>query len=222
MHKMSLMQTNVVSFLICYQTKHSPSREINVMASHKKPRLKNVKSLPCVYKTNMSSWMKCKILDLFGQKNSFHGPVQHTLKNVHVEFLPTNTTSVIQPLNQGIIETVKQHLVSRLTTKTVYSVALLDAIHADRIMGFHEPRNNCKLFWEGRFQHRQKNCLKAWEDNLLPCQVQEIENLCKSNDAPKPVTCSEAMQHLEAYSPYLSSVPDVPENIMKNLKELKY
>ncbi|KAJ8873046.1 hypothetical protein PR048_026662 [Dryococelus australis] len=83
------------------------------------------------------------------------------------------------------------------------------------------------------------------EDYLPPCEAQDIENLCKSNenssmeqigqpcdanendseheeqDAPKPVTCSEAMQHLEAYSRYLSSVPDIPEDIMKNLWELE-
>ncbi|KAJ8895901.1 hypothetical protein PR048_001241 [Dryococelus australis] len=41
------------------------------------------------------------------------------------------------------------------------------------------------------------------------------------DDALKPVTCSDAMQHLDVYFRYLSSVPDVPENIMKNLWDLE-
>ncbi|KAJ8866807.1 hypothetical protein PR048_032668 [Dryococelus australis] len=165
-----------------------------------------------------------------------------------------------------------------MTTKTVYSVSLLDSIHM------------LAVSWDLLSQETIANCfVKAgfstvpeelpvvsldtveesdtiWaevkerlgvtstfndyvkeDDDLPPCEVQEIENLCKSSenssmeqlgqpcdanendsehneddDALKPVTCSEAMQHLEAYCRYLSSVPDVPENIMTNLWDLEF
>ncbi|KAJ8884222.1 hypothetical protein PR048_016079 [Dryococelus australis] len=201
------------------------------------------------------------------------------------EFLPANSTSVLQPLDQGIIQTVEHmygkplvsRLLQRMTTKTVYSVSLLDAIHM------------LATSWDSLSQETIANCFRKagistvpedlpvvsldtveesdsiWaevkerlgitstfndyvkeDDNLPPCEVQEIENFCKSsedssmeqlgqpcdanendcehneeNDALKPVTCSEAMQHLEAYSCSLSNVPDVPENIMKILWELE-
>ncbi|KAJ8888560.1 hypothetical protein PR048_008051 [Dryococelus australis] len=164
-----------------------------------------------------------------------------------------------------------------MTTKTVYSVSMLDAIHmlaASWYSPSQETIANC--FGKADFSTVSEDLPvvsldtveesdSIWaevkerlgvtstfndyvkeDDNLPPCEVQEIENLCKSSenssmeqlgqpcdanendsehdeedDALKSVTCSEAMQHLEAYSRYLSSVPDVPENIMKNPWELE-
>ncbi|KAJ8889817.1 hypothetical protein PR048_009321, partial [Dryococelus australis] len=136
--------------------------------SQKRRCLKNVKSLPCVYKSNMSSWMTCKVFSEF------------------------------------LFGTVPEEL----------PVVSLDTVEEN--------------------------------DNLLPFEVQESENLCKSSknssmeqlgqpcdanendsehdeedNAPKQVTFSEAMQYFEAYFRYLSSVPDVPENMMKNLWEFE-
>ena len=87
---------------------------------------------------------KRKIL-LFAGNAPCHG-VQHLpcLTNVQVEFLPPNTTSAIQPLDQGIIRAMKLHyrknLLSSLIAKLesdlqrplsdfVKSITVLDALH---------------------------------------------------------------------------------------------
>jgi hypothetical protein len=68
-------------------------------------------------------------------------------------------------------------------------------------------------------------------DNLLPCAVQKIDNLCTEdkNRAPddeaavcKPIPKgSEAMQCSDTYRHFLSGIPDVPESIVTNLREVE-
>ncbi|KAJ8892106.1 hypothetical protein PR048_004686 [Dryococelus australis] len=241
------------------------------------PFLQNsVAAQPCQEKLKTSKYSKLEeiLLEWFQQKPVLKIPIHDpcaaypkdldTLKNMHVEFLLANSTSVLQPLDPGIIRTVKHmyrkcpvsRLLQRMTTKTVYSVSLLDAIYMlaaswdslsqetmQTVLGRQVTgpcQKNCLLGVTSTFNDYVKE-----DEDLLPCEVQEIENLCKSSenssmeqlgqpcdanendnehdeedDTPKPVTCLEAMQHLEVYSRYLSNVPDVPESIMKNLWEL--
>ncbi|KAJ8896459.1 hypothetical protein PR048_001803 [Dryococelus australis] len=144
-----------------------------------------------------------------------------TLKNVHVEFLPANSTSVLQPLDPGIIRTVKHmygkrlvsRLLQRMTTKTFYSVSLLDTIHmlaASWDSLSQETIVNCfgkagfstvpeelpvvsldtveesdSIWVEVKDRLGVTSTLNDYvkEDNdLPPCEVQEIENLCKSSE----------------------------------------
>jgi hypothetical protein len=68
------------------------------------------------------------------------------------------------------------------------------------------------------------------DDNLLPCAVQELDNLCiedkntQTDDneeeeeaaAYSPIPkCSQAMQCLDTYRNFLSGIPDVPESIVR-------
>jgi hypothetical protein len=68
------------------------------------------------------------------------------------------------------------------------------------------------------------------DDNLLPCAVQEIDDLCTEDKnteiddeeeeaaAFKPVpVCSEAMKCLDTYHNFLSSIPSITEYIIRNL-----
>lgn len=122
-----------------------------------KPRcFKNVKTLPTTYVANKKSWMtsslfkdyltsldksmkiqKKKIL-LFIDQCPAHPPICN-LENVKVLFFPANCTSVLQPLDLGIIRTVKvnyRKLLMRKITESLdenaekrYKANVLDALY---------------------------------------------------------------------------------------------
>ncbi|KAF7670567.1 Tigger transposable element-derived protein 6, partial [Cucumispora dikerogammari] len=96
----------------------------------KNPRcLKGVKSLPIVYHSNSSSWMTSKIFNnwlsslntnqlkkkqkiaLLIDNASCHNVFTETnLTHIDIFFLPPNTNSILQPLDQGIIHSFKSFL----------------------------------------------------------------------------------------------------------------
>lgn len=97
-----------------------------VIGKSKRPRcFKSVKNLPLDYVSNSKAWMtktlfedwlkkvdkimkiKEKKIVLFIDNCSAHTDLQ-TLENVKVIFLPANTTSKLQALDQGIIHTFKR------------------------------------------------------------------------------------------------------------------
>ncbi|KAJ8896361.1 hypothetical protein PR048_001705 [Dryococelus australis] len=185
-----------------------------VTGKSEKPHIKDVKSLPCVYKSNRSSWMTCKFFPTHPKNFS-------TLKNVHVEFLPANSTSVLHHSTraQSELDSLSQETIVNCFGKVGFgtvseelSVVSLDTVEeSDSIWAEVKERL-------GEIENLRKYSENAsMEEHGQPCDANE--NVSEHEDAPKPVTCSEATPHLEAYSCYLSSVPDVPENIMKNLWE---
>ncbi|XP_023237227.1 tigger transposable element-derived protein 4-like [Centruroides sculpturatus] len=126
-----------------------------VIGKFRQPRCFNgVKSLPVIYKANSKSWMTSKIWEeilhkydsqFVKQKRNVafvvdncpaHGYVEG-LQAINVFFLPPNATSVVQPLNQGIIHSFKRHYRKKLILNLIHAVesekstdiSLLDAIH---------------------------------------------------------------------------------------------
>ncbi len=132
-----------------------------LIGKSKKPRcFKRISAeqLPLVYRANKSSWMTTflytewlhwfdrkmngrKVL-LFVDNAPTHGKIQ--LKNVTVKYFPANTTSVCQPMDQGIIQTLKlkyrkrqlQHVVDQIESQPGKSgneilkdISILDAAY---------------------------------------------------------------------------------------------
>ena len=96
-----------------------------IIGKSKKPRcFAGVKSLPVEYTANRKAWMTNEIFSawllkidrqmtragrkilLFVDNCSAHSPTP-PLKSVRVEYLPPNTTSVLQPLDLGVIQNFK-------------------------------------------------------------------------------------------------------------------
>ena len=110
-------------------------------------RFKHIKNLPCKYKSQYKSWMESQkswpnILN--GRKKNCTAycncpahPSVSDLTNVQLVFLLPNTTSVLQPMDQSIIRSLKAHYRGRFgrrlckaldKTKTLPKISILQAM----------------------------------------------------------------------------------------------
>ena len=103
-----------------------------VIWKSKNPRcFKNVKHLPCEYKSQKKSWMNSEIFEEWVRKlnqnfraddrkialiidNCPAHPSFSNLTNVQIVFLTPNTTSILQPMDQGVIRSLKAHYRGRV------------------------------------------------------------------------------------------------------------
>ncbi|XP_030047942.1 tigger transposable element-derived protein 4-like [Microcaecilia unicolor] len=156
-----------LTILLCCNMDGGEKLEPLVIGKSKQPRcFKNVKRLPVSYRANANSWMtgdlwkqwlkdlntrmraqKRPILLLCDNSAAHSAPAR--LSHVKLVFLPPNTTSLIQPLDQGIIANFKAHyralLLRRLmglmdgqtgdnkcAIELARSLSLLDSLHLQK------------------------------------------------------------------------------------------
>lgn len=131
-----------------------------VIGKSKAPRcFKKVKNLPVDYTSNKNAWMTASIFEnylrewdskLQNQKKKIALILDNctahpnlTFKNIQLFFLPPNTTSIIQPLDQGIIKTFKTYYRTDMrktiidlidygkgtSSEIAKKISLLDALH---------------------------------------------------------------------------------------------
>lgn len=129
--------------------------------------------------------MACYCLKLTVPCGLLH--MKRTVKSMRLAYFPPNTTSHLQPLDQGIINSLKVHYRSRMLVKvvsemenangfsSVSSVNLLDAIHlisyAWNILVLKETVVNC--FRKAGFQKQSQCEMEPVEDDISAL----IENL---------------------------------------------
>jgi hypothetical protein len=116
------MSNERVTVLVCANLDGSEKRKLLVMGKSKHPRcFKNIKHLPVKYTHNRKAWMtsdifiseirqwdnELKIRTIVLMDNSTAHPKMNNVKNIKLVFLPPNTTSMLQPLDQGIINNLK-------------------------------------------------------------------------------------------------------------------
>ena len=114
----------------------------------------HIQNLPCKYKSQKKSWMDSQIFEEWLRKldrtfrmerrkipllidNSPAHPAVSDLKNVHLVFLPPNTTSLLQLMDQGVIKSLKVHYLGRVVrrlcraldkTKTLSKTSILQTM----------------------------------------------------------------------------------------------
>ena len=111
-----------------------------VIGKYANPRcLKRARATPLPYFSSRNAWMTAaiweNILDQLNHKMALHGrkivllvdnaTVHRSTKdysNLKVVFLPKNTTSLIQPLDQGVIRTMKSYYRTQLVRKIMAAI----------------------------------------------------------------------------------------------------
>ena len=121
--------------LVCANMTGTEKMPLLVLGRSKNPRcFKHVKSLPVTYRANKKAWMTGALFtewmktvdDLYTQKKGkivlivdncpAHPKIKH-LKAITLVFLPPNTTSVLHPMDQGVIRSLKVQYRKRVVVK---------------------------------------------------------------------------------------------------------
>jgi len=155
-----------------------------VIGKSMKPRCfknMNIASLPVIWKFNKKAWMTSEIMEqwlqyfnadmrsqnrnilLFLDNATCHPYIE--LSNIKIHMLPPNTTSVSQPIDQGVIDTFKsyyrkfmlQSLVCKMDSSTsvhqlASSITVLDAVNLISL-SCNSLKNECvqNCFRKARF-----------------------------------------------------------------------
>ena len=178
----------------------SEKLDLMIIGKSKNPRcFKNIKNLPVIYKNNSTSWMTNKLfeeyLKIFNQKMKKEKrqilmfidkcPAHHFVEfsNIKMKFLPENTTSILQPMDQGVIKCFKSYYRKRIVKKLIAD--LMDGKTPD-IKNF--TLLSCvliaKLAWNDVKQDTIKNCFRkcGFNKNQTEESGAEIHVAIESNE----------------------------------------
>lgn len=148
------MSKERITVLVTANMTGTVKKKLLVIGKSKKPRcFKNINRLPVIYRHNKRAWMVSDLFqefltdwdnELFKSKqkilllvdNCPAHPAVRNLKAIKLCFLPPNTTSVLQPLDQGIIRAMKVYfrqcqvmkMIENADKNVEFNINLLDAI----------------------------------------------------------------------------------------------
>lgn len=191
-----------VTLLLCSNMDGSEKLKPVMIGKSKKPRcFAGIKSFPMDYECNKKAWMtavlfekwlkelekkmkrqKRKIVLFIDNCTAHPSTVTSQLKFVRVEFMPPNTTSKLQPLDQGIIQNFKvkyrhevvKKCIAEIDGGTNPSVNLLEAMRmAYKAWNCVEQKTIANCFRKARF-------VIAEDEAGQPDEEEEIESLKES------------------------------------------
>ena len=283
-----------LTVLLCANSDDSEKLPPLVLGKSVKPHcFKNVKTFPCSYAAQHKAWMtgdrfKAWLKDLDAQMrrqnrkilliidNCPAHPKNVSLTNVQVEFLPANSTSCTQPLDQGIIKVTKQKYRRRLVQRYIYEI---DHPKDAKRMNVLDAMHYITASWEDVSVKTIRNCFKkagflkddsishvdvadepiadietieklksldidmdhyvTVDDGLLTCEEQSLDEIInefqsdntegKGDDSDDdeedisepPHSKLAAFNSLNVLRHYLSSLPNVPEQIFFQVNTLE-
>ncbi|XP_049311737.1 tigger transposable element-derived protein 4-like [Bactrocera dorsalis] len=108
-----------LTVLIAANMSGTIKRKLLVIGKPKRPRcFKNVRSLPVDYVSNSRAWMTSDIFTKWVRDWDPHHKIDD-LRSITLVFLPPNTTSILQPMDQGVIRAFKSYFRKFLVLKLI-------------------------------------------------------------------------------------------------------
>lgn len=121
----SKLSKDRITVLVAANMNGTEKRKLLVIGKSKNSRcFKNIKQLPVTYKANESAWMTAQLFEEEVRKwdaelktrkilllvdNCPAHPRISNLRNIELAFLPANKTSILQPMEQSVIKSLKGH-----------------------------------------------------------------------------------------------------------------
>lgn len=164
----------IFSVLLCVNIDGSDKRVHHVIGKSKNPHCFRGKRISVEYASNTKAWMSRAIFGYwvtdYGREMSKKGShvcllldncsAHHvedlSLTNVDIHFLPPNCTSLIQPLDQGIINSVKCAYRGRLIDEILLNIRCNRETKVDVIQAIEMLAAS----WESTKQEVEVNCFK--------------------------------------------------------------
>lgn len=185
-----------------------------VIGKAKNPRcFKNIKKLPCRYRAQKKSWMDSILFEEWVREinkmfqaeernvvlivdNCPAHPTIEDLSNLKLIFLPPNTTSVTQPMDQGVIRCLKAHYRKRLvklilcnldSNKPLPKISLITALQL-LVSAWNEVSKativNC--FRKSKISEKDQTNAVNDEDDPFKEMSEELQNLRKKDSSLVP------------------------------------
>ena len=159
--------------------------------------LQNLKNLPCRYRGQKKLWIDSDLFEdwVREQDNKFEGqnrkvllivdncpahPEIGGLKATELCFLPSNTTSITQPMDQGVIRSLKAKYRSRMIQRIIKAVDANKQIYSkSEYIRCHE--NAYYICWENVTEQTVKKC-------FVKSRISIKDQINAQNDLDDPFT----------------------------------
>ena len=96
-------------------------------------------------------------VDIFSSHSPNKGQPSYTLTNIKLQYFPTNCTSVIQPMDQGIIQAFKRRYRTRLVKRNLNQI---EYGYTDNALPILDSINYLDEAWEEISAETIKNCYR--------------------------------------------------------------
>lgn len=184
-----------ITVLLCSNSDGSDKLQPLVIGKSQRPRcFKNIKHLPVKYVANTKAWMtadifgdflrsldcrmgaRCRKILLFVDNCAAHPHDTSSLRNIKVIFYPPNCTSVLQPLDMGIIKCFKQKYRKMLVQKALCLLDSQDGNKAALKITILQAIHYVAASWQKISQSTISNCFaKCGVVQASPSSSQEVE-----------------------------------------------
>ena len=166
-----------VTVLCCANMQGKKQRLLMIGKSHNPRCFKGIKKLLVEYKANANAWMTSVIFKEWLMKwdnqltknitllvdNCTAHAVNVTLNHIKLIFLPANTTSLLQPLDQGIIRSLKAHYRREMRANVLEQIEDVKKVSANNLAkktNLLEALHLLALSWKHVSEETIQNCFK--------------------------------------------------------------
>ena len=202
-----------ITALLCTNMSGTEKRPLLVFGKSKRPRSfpKNLHNLPVEYDSSKKAWMtrdrftrwllqwdkalhaKKRRICLLIDNCSAH-PTDAELSNIVLKFLPPNTTSLIQPLDSGVIKNWKGHYRSRLNSRIISALdanSECRALEVAKTVSVLDALYLAKESWDAVSQETIANCFRKAGFSEPGVEVCEEDNALADVPTPPNMTAEE-------------------------------